>query len=58
MKCSGAAFLSLAFGGLAILSFLKMEKQSRKHQEWKKADAKLDSALEDSLDASDPVAKY
>lgn len=57
-RCSGAAVISLAFGGIALLSFLKMEKQARKHQEWKKMDADLDEALADSLDASDAVAKY
>ena len=57
-RCTGAAALSLAFGGLALFSLLQLEKQSRKHQEWKKLDAQLDDALADSLDASDPVGKY
>jgi len=57
-KCAGSSVMTAVFGGLAMMAMAKLIDASKKHQEWKKNDRKLDEDLESTFEASDPVAKY
>ena len=56
----GSIFLAGASAcALAATMYLKASaKSADKHAAWQHEDKKLDQAINDSLDASDPVAKY
>jgi len=51
---AGASACALA----ATMYWKSSAKSADKHAAWKHEDKKLDDAINDSLDASDPVAKY
>ncbi len=54
----GASVSALALGWLAMRSFNRMMRAADEHRSWKTEDRKLDRAIEDTFDASDPIAKY
>lgn len=56
----GSVFIAGASAcAIAATMYLKASaKSADKHEAWKHEDKMLDQAINDSLDASDPVAKY
>ncbi len=52
------AIMAGAVGFFAIRSMKCLSGKARAYEDWKIKDAQLDKDLEDSLDASDAVARY
>ena len=55
---AGLALIAGVVGFFAMRSFRCANEKADAHLDWKEKDKQLDSDLEDSLDASDAVARY
>jgi hypothetical protein len=55
---AGLAMIAGVVGFFALRSLRCANEKAEAHDDWKQKDKLLDSDLEDSLDASDAVARY
>lgn len=55
---AGIGLVAVVSTGAVIMTAKSLNREVKGHKDWKEQDAKLDAAVEDTLDASDAIAKY